>query len=216
MKAVAKKRGRPPKKLRDVDNAQERAERLKRALADYGLTRKGEIYRSWHGCRQNMGATKGEADRIMSCKWHLSERQIQNIRSEGDGLMRELAARTAAANKEREGRLTPYNLVREMRATLAKGMAVLRTVGYSDLLEGCPMAGKLPAALASFTSEKARVDSLEYFTAQLAAAFLRAHEARIAAERGAEKIEKELKPLRQKFVANELTRGAYSGSTKQK
>lgn len=216
MKAVAKKRGRPPKKLRDVNNAEERAERLKRALADYGLTRKGDIYREWHGCRQNMGATKGQADRIMSHRWHLSERQIQNIRLEGDRLMGEMAARTAAANEKFKERLTPYNLVREMRGALAKGMAVLRTVSYSDLLEGCPMAGKLPAALASFTSEKARVDSLEYFTAQLAAALLRAHEARIAAEQRAEKIEKELKPLRQKFVADELTKGAYSGSTKQK
>lgn len=182
MAAAKKKRGpgAPKKDLRAI-------------TTDYASGRPGRIYRDWQAWFENTWrnpdprgeryrskkAAKGGANRMMASKYHLTVRQIQNIVSTGDALMRDIATRGAVHSKKLEKQ---HNAFRQMNAALDEALTLMRGPAYRDLLNGCPMLidGRTPVALASLTSDKARMDSLEYFTAVLAKAFLRAHKARIS------------------------------------
>lgn len=74
-----------------------------------------------------------------------------------------------------------------------------------------------PDCLAQFQSaEGAKLGTLQRLTSVLAAAFTRAHAARVAAEQRAESAERELRLVRQKHAADIVTGGAYGGSAKRK
>lgn len=177
MAAAKKKRGpgRPKKDLRAI-------------TTDYARGRPGRIYRDWQAWLENTWrnpdargeryrsekAAKGGANRLLASKYQLTVRQIQNIVSTGDALMNEIREKSAAKAAQLEKQHRGF---RQMVSALTEAVDLMRTPAYCDLLKGCPMLidGRTPVALASLTSDKARMDSLEYFMALLAEAFLRAH-----------------------------------------
>jgi hypothetical protein len=168
---VAKKTGRPRKDSRAV-------------LADYRDGKAGRIYRDWQAFYENAAlphfrtakAAAGSANRMMAHKYQLSHRQIHNIVSQGDALMRTIEVQGRANAQKLDGQLQAF---RKMHPPIYAAAALLRKPAYEELLEGCKMGpANVPLAIREFSSAPDAVapDSLQHFAAVLARAFLRAHE----------------------------------------
>ena len=168
---VKKKTGRPRKDARAV-------------LADYRDGKAGRIYRDWQAFYQNAAlphfgtakAAAGSANRMMAHKYRLTHRQIHNIVSQGDALMRTIEVRGRANAQKLDARLQAF---REMCTAMHAAAALLRNPAYEELLDGCKMGpANVPLAMGAFSSAPDAVapDSLQHFAAVLARAFLRAHE----------------------------------------
>jgi hypothetical protein len=171
--ANAKKRGRPRKDTRAV-------------LAAYGDAKAGRIYRDWYAFYQNAAlprfgvekTARGSANRMMAHEYGLTTRQIQNIVTEGDALMRTIETeRDADAVKTRAAQ----RAFDELYLAVEQAAALLRKPAYKDLLDGCamhPVVTTLPKALGEFSSAPTATapDSLQRLAAVLAEGLLRAHE----------------------------------------
>lgn len=181
-----------------------------------------ETYRVW--CDREMDALKKGRTREQAAAYANKEtskhfgRNVQTVRNRLRALKTALAEIRKWQDAEVFPKMRQYN--EDLRRVRAAGV-ILRDPAYADIqraeLASQPAADFFSPYLAAFLEAKAaNPDSPQRLASVLAAAFLRAHEARVAAEQRAEAAEKQLKPLKQKYVADMATGGAYSSSAKRK
>jgi hypothetical protein len=166
---------------------------LQAIKAEYGKGRPGRIYRDWHAFYQNVAlphfgnekTARGSANRMMQAKYGFKgQRQIRNIISRGDALMRDIEQGRARDQKMNAA----VDACREIHAAIEQALSLLQKTAYKDLLAGCAMCVvkgktpqqdvKFPKALLTLSSapEATAPDSWPRLAAVLARALLRAHE----------------------------------------